>query len=212
MPARVIRAEINSSRSLSRVSLQADLIFRALIVAVDDFGRFDADLPMLKLTLFPRRPAVTEEQIAGWLAELAGQRCLVLYESDGNPYLALVNWEKYRGSWKRTKRGKYPAPPEVLPESPRISRNLPESPAQSGLSLGLGFRLRSGAEAAGPEPEAARASQAARPPEKSQEPETEPDAPSTGVGAWSPPAEKRESLATSTVFAECKAALAVSRA
>ena len=63
------------------------------------------------------------------------------------------------------------------------------------------------------ESEAARASQAARPPEKSAEPETEPDAPSTGFGAWSPPAEKRESLAGSTIFAEARAnALAARRA
>lgn len=59
--------------------------------------------------------------------------------------------------------------------------------------------------------EAARASQAARPPEKSAEPETAPDAPSTPFGAWCPPAETREPLAGSSLFAEAKAKAQLSR-
>ena len=67
--------------------------------------------------------------------------------------------------------------------------------------------------------EAHRASKAARAPDQKPEPketreelpESPPDAPSTGVGAWCPPAETREPLAGSSVFAEAKAQLTARR-
>ena len=39
MPNRIIQSAILSSASLSRVSLEADLMFRCLLNYVDDFGR-----------------------------------------------------------------------------------------------------------------------------------------------------------------------------
>jgi len=50
MPSRVVRGDINASDSLSRVSLEADLTFRALLVAVDDYGRLDARPAFLLMT------------------------------------------------------------------------------------------------------------------------------------------------------------------
>jgi len=209
MPARVIRGEINSSRSLSRVSLEADLTFRALLVAVDDYGRIDADPIMLRVALFPRRPTITEDQIETWVAELAAQHCVVVYEVDGGRYLALTKWEKYRGKTNRAKESKCPPVPRKaadLRESPGDPGRIP--PRSSSLSSSSSSISTSGQMS---EPEAARASKAARPPEKSTEPEPEPAAPATGFGAWSPPAEKREMLAGSTVFAEARAAAAAAK-
>ena len=81
MPSRVIRGEINSSRSLSRVSLEADLTFRALIVAVDDYGRCDADPLMLKALLYPRREEVTAKKARAWVDENRNiHRLLPLWE------------------------------------------------------------------------------------------------------------------------------------
>jgi hypothetical protein len=65
VPSRVIRGEINSSDSLSRVSLGADLTFRALIVAVDDYGRIDARPAMLKAALFPVRDVPASLMLGG---------------------------------------------------------------------------------------------------------------------------------------------------
>jgi hypothetical protein len=111
MPARVIRAEINTSQSLSRVSIGADLCFRALIVYVDDYGRCDARPQVLKGSLFPLRDDVGPAEIEGWVQELEGEGCVQAYETNGRQYLSLTGWEKHRGDTKRAARSKFPAPP-----------------------------------------------------------------------------------------------------
>lgn len=113
MPSRVIRGEINSSASLSRVSIGAELTFDRLITAVDDYGRFDARPVILKAGLFPVRDAATPKKIAGWVAELAREGCVRLYEVGGRPYLAMTAWEKHRGKGRRGTESKFPEPPET---------------------------------------------------------------------------------------------------
>jgi hypothetical protein len=109
----VIRGEINSSRSLARVSLPANLTFRALLNAVDDFGRFEADPLVLKATLFLRQADVTPEMVRGWVEELAGEGCARVYAVDGIEFLVLTGWEKHRGEGRRAKKSRFPAPPEL---------------------------------------------------------------------------------------------------
>jgi hypothetical protein len=113
MPSRVIRGEINSSGSLSRVSMQAELTFDRLLTAVDDYGRYDARPAMLKAGLFPVRAEATPKKIAGWVAELAREGCVLLYEVGGRPYLAMTGWEKHRGRGRRGTESKFPAPAET---------------------------------------------------------------------------------------------------
>ena len=121
MPARVIRGEINASDSLARVSMPADLTFRALIVAADDWGRLDGRLPVLRGMLFPLRQEVTDRKLDGWLDELAAgpDAPIVRYVVDGRPFIALMGWEKHRGKAKRAASSKYPEP------HPRRSADLP---------------------------------------------------------------------------------------
>jgi len=145
VPARVVRGEINASESLSRVSPEADLTFRALIVAVDDFGRFDARPAILKATLFPLRSAFTPEKIMRWVRELAEEGCIDLYEVDARPFLALTGWEKHRGEARRTAKSRYPAPPGL--EDPALSggvyliRSGDAGPVKIGFTQDFATRL-----------------------------------------------------------------------
>lgn len=134
MPSRVIRGEINSSSSLSRVSMQADLTFRALLVAVDDFGRMDARAALLKAALFPARREATPEKIEKWLAQLEKEGCVQLYEAKGKRYLALPGWETHRGHQKRGAESRFPAPPEIR----GFPGRSPEIPTSGSGSVGLG--------------------------------------------------------------------------
>ena len=137
MPSRVIRGEINSSESLSQVSLGAELAFDRLLTAVDDYGRLDARPTRLKAALFPVRD-VAVAQVAAWVEELASieDPPLVLYEVCGVRYLALVNWERHRS--KHARRGgksRFPADPMGRPRIPGESpdpRGIPGAP--SGVS------------------------------------------------------------------------------
>lgn len=139
MPSRVIRHEINHSESLRRVSIGADLCFRALLVAVDDYGRIDARRAMLKAALFPVREEVTEVDIEGWIHELSvGQSAPVqVYHVGDLPFIQLTAWEKYISKQKRAKNSRYPDPPEVddsaPPDIPGYPRNIP-----LGVGVGVG--------------------------------------------------------------------------
>lgn len=131
MPARVIRSEINSSASLARVSLHADLFFRALLLAVDDYGRLDARPELLRAVLFPLRPEFSTAVIEACVRELCegDDPPLRHYVVAGRPYLACVKWEQHRGKGRRSARSKYPDPPgesasEDAPRVPRISAEI----------------------------------------------------------------------------------------
>ena len=145
MPSRVIRGEINASRSLAKVSLQADLAFRALLVAVDDFGRAEADPLMLKAALFPRRPEVSPDQVYAWVEELAVEGCVRLYVVDGVEYLYLTGWEKHRSNGRRASSSKHPEPSEDCIRIPRISEEVRGSPEDaSEIRPSGGFKVASG--------------------------------------------------------------------
>ena len=138
MPARVVRGEINASDSLSRVSMFADLTFRALIVACDDYGRIDGRLPALRAVLFPLRGEVTTKKLDGWLDELANgpDAPIIRYIVDGRPYIALSGWEKHRGKGRRGSVSKCPEPlprkSEELHVNPPVNREAGDENRETG--------------------------------------------------------------------------------
>lgn len=139
VPSRVIRGEINRSDSLARVSMQAELTFDRLLTAVDDYGRLDARPAALKAELFPMRAEVSPEMVWAWVRELASipDAPVLIYVVARRPYLQLVNWERHRGTSKRSGKSKFPDPPETPEDSPGlpgISGEPPEilkSPSES---------------------------------------------------------------------------------
>ena len=48
MPNRYLRDSIRTSRSLSMISWLAEVLFLHLLVAVDDYGRYMAEIPILR--------------------------------------------------------------------------------------------------------------------------------------------------------------------
>lgn len=112
MPNRIIKESIRTSKSVNALS---DFDFRMwtyLITYVDDYGRGPADAELLKGLCFPRRKGVTEAQIARAISDLAMSGMVILYEVDGEPFLAFPNWEKHQQV--RTKQSKYPAPDDGI--------------------------------------------------------------------------------------------------
>jgi hypothetical protein len=131
-----MRGDINASRSLARVSMEADLTFRALVVAVDDYGRMEADALMLKAQLYPRRESVGPALVRQWVEELAAEGCVLLYTVAGVEYLQLTGWEKHRGRTNRAKWSRCPAPQEEdipAPKPPGDSRESREIPSEIGV-------------------------------------------------------------------------------
>jgi hypothetical protein len=156
MPSRVIRGEIVSSRSLSRVPWQADWLFHKLLHATDDFGRMDGRLEIVRSLCFPNRLDVSMGEIDRWLDELTrcdpdGTGPVQRYEVDGWPYIQLVNWEKHRGKANRAETSKFPAPRE----SPRKSAENSGDPRSGSGVSGSGVRGLVKDRARAPQPAAA---------------------------------------------------------
>lgn len=140
MPSRVIRGGFNSSESMAKVSLQAELMFAKLILGVDDYGRTDGRPVMLRSLLYPLRESVKVKDVGKWLAELtAGDDPTVwIYRVDDKPYVQLIKWEEHRGKSRRGQTSRWPDPTGSFPGSPRGSAGiLGDPPGESG-SRGVG--------------------------------------------------------------------------
>jgi len=108
MPSRVLRDGILDSKRVGELSERAELFYRKLFSVVDDYGRYEADVELLRVKLYARRlDEVSVSDVAGFLQECCeGPNPLVLiYEAEGKKLLQIVKF----GQRVRTK--KYPDPP-----------------------------------------------------------------------------------------------------
>ena len=115
MPNRIIRDGILSSERVDGLSLGAEVFYRRLLSVVDDYGRFTANLRLLRSSCYPLRfDHVTDRQIKGWLGE-CGESALVLpYTVNQKPYLEVQDFRQQ----VRAKCSKYPQPPTSAQQMP----------------------------------------------------------------------------------------------
>lgn len=120
MPNRLLREGITTSDKLDRLSVEAELFYYRLLVAVDDFGRADARPAVLVARTFPLRPHLVE-QVPGWLLELEASGVAVLYQNDGKALLELTNFDP-----PRAQKSKHKGPKEKgsSPGHPKTSANI----------------------------------------------------------------------------------------
>jgi hypothetical protein len=141
---RTIKPEFPQSESMGRVSRDARLLFIMLWTVADDFGRSRASSRMLASLLFPYDDDAAE-RIPGWLKELEREKCVRVYEVDGNTYLQIEKWSEHQRI-DHPSKSKFPNPPEkiVKPrEKVRNPRSGPrkgkdQGPEDQGLDLGGG--------------------------------------------------------------------------
>ena len=127
MANRIIQESICSSESIDKLSHGAEIAFYRLIVCVDDYGRIDGRLPILKAKLYPLKTMPLDE-IAGYMEELESAGLIWSYEVDGRTYYQMRTWDKYQRV--RNKRSKCPAPLDSNP--PRVAVNCQQSAAECG--------------------------------------------------------------------------------
>jgi len=126
VPTRYLKPGIRDSERIEAIaSPDAEILFYRLLVSVDDFGRTDARPLMVKSLCFPMRLRATADNCAQWLQELVNARLLVIYESEGKPYLQLSKWDNK----PRAEHSKYPDPPtdadkcmQMLPVTVNLNR------------------------------------------------------------------------------------------
>ncbi len=93
MPNRILRDGILTSRAVNALGESAEVLYRRLISVVDDYGRFELDLDILRARLFPL-------QLEAWPTERVGKvllecrELLALYEVSGRIYLEVNNFKQ----------------------------------------------------------------------------------------------------------------------
>lgn len=91
MRIRTIKPEFWESESLGRVSREARLLFIGLFTCCDDSGRARAGSRLLASRLYPYDTDAVK-RVPGWLSELEAEKCIRVYQSDGETYLDIPKW------------------------------------------------------------------------------------------------------------------------
>lgn len=88
MPDRIIRAAILTSDGVCSLSWAAEVFYRRLMSVVDDYGRYDGRISVLKSHCYPlQTDKVTDRDVGKWLAESSAAGLVTVYSVGGKPYL-----------------------------------------------------------------------------------------------------------------------------
>lgn len=105
MPTRILR-DWTDSAPFEALSANAERLFVRLIMKADDYGRYHADVRLIRAGCFPLLAATRDADISHWIAECVKVGLVVVYQVKGRSYLAI---RKFR---QRTRQqvAKYPGP------------------------------------------------------------------------------------------------------
>lgn len=111
MPNRILREGILSSERVNSLDWNAEVFYRRLMSVVDDYGRFSANLSLLRASLYPLKlDTVREANLERLLAAVEQARLVRLYEVAGKRYLELLDFRQQVRA-----KSKYPEPPDIPP-------------------------------------------------------------------------------------------------
>lgn len=120
MPNRIIKESICTSEDIAKLTWFEESVFCHLMVTVDDYGRYDGRISILKARMFPLRSDVTLKTLENAINRLSTLGMVTLYKNDDKPYLQLTNWHKHQQI--RNKKSKFPAPTEETIYLPQASQ------------------------------------------------------------------------------------------
>lgn len=108
MPNRIIREGILTSPRIAKLAWPEEVFYRRLHSVVDDFGRYYADLGLLRAGCYPRQlTKVSDSDIGKWLCACEDAALVRVYPAqDGERYLEVLNF----GQQVRAKKSKFPDP------------------------------------------------------------------------------------------------------
>lgn len=157
MPNRILKDSICRSDSIDQLTWFEEVLFYRLIVACDDYGRFDGRSQIIKGTCFPlKADKIRNKQIEDGIKNLTAAGMVVAYECNGKPFLQLTNWESHQNI--RAKKSKYPAfdgtCTQMYADDCRCARNPIQSESNShSFSNHTGYCPERKKSASGPQPE-----------------------------------------------------------
>jgi hypothetical protein len=139
MANRVLR-DWTDSEKVSQLSAEGERFFTRLIMKVDDFGCYTANIKMLKSTLFPLTcDELKDSQISEWLLECRG--LMVIYEVGGKRFLQISDFKQRL----RQAKSKYPLPTDgqlSVNGRPETKRNETEEETETETETADSFDLK----------------------------------------------------------------------
>src|ERR1043165_4726506 len=107
MPSRILREQILTSERVNALSLSAELFYRRLMSIVDDYGRTELQLQILRAKCYPLQlDRVTVDDVEAWLNECSSgaDPLITIYSVGSKRYVEVSNFgQRTRGA------SKYPA-------------------------------------------------------------------------------------------------------
>lgn len=116
MPNRILR-DWTDSEKIDQLDVHAERFFTRLIMKVDDFGRYSANVKLLKSSLFPLRTDIRETDIPRWLTACEKSGLIALYTVASKDYLQINEFKQVL----RQKVQKYPSPEECLADDKQMT-------------------------------------------------------------------------------------------
>lgn len=117
---RTIKPDFFQSEDVAVLSYRARLTWIGLWTHVDDEGRCKANPRLIKGALWPLEDDVSSKDVSTDIDELERNGKLVIYESQGEEFIQILNWLKHQRI-SRPSQSKFPAP---SPSSIEASLNL----------------------------------------------------------------------------------------
>lgn len=110
MPTRYLKESICTSEQIDALTAFDETVFYRLIVNVDDFGRMDGRLPIIRSKLFPLKD-IRDAQIEKALQALSSAELVERYVVCGKPFVRLTGWVRHQSI--RAAKSRYPGPEEA---------------------------------------------------------------------------------------------------
>lgn len=106
MPDRILREGILESDAVNSLSWTAEVFYRRLFSAVDDFGNYHGKPELLLAKLYPLKlDRVSVADVDKWLTECVGAGLISKYEVQGKTYVSI---EKFDQKGLKRKVSKFP--------------------------------------------------------------------------------------------------------
>lgn len=109
MPNRILREDVLTNPRIARLGWAEEVFYRRLLSVVDDFGRYYADLGLLRAACYPRQlNKVSDSDIGKWLACVQKAALVRVYRAEDREwYLEMLEFDQQA----RAKASKFPDPP-----------------------------------------------------------------------------------------------------
>lgn len=123
MPSRYIREDYLTSEHVDALDVHSERFFFRLFLVVDDFGRTDANLKILRSKCYPLKDDIRTTDISRFLDTVEKAGLIHLYTVAGKRYLEILRFNQSRSNC-RSAKSKFPDPPELFPKSATACNTL----------------------------------------------------------------------------------------